>query len=325
MRIVNRIKGRLRRNNMVRRVLSRRLISRFEAVKAPKRLIFEPISACNYRCPKCVYPEMKRERKQADLAKFREFLTAWKAVYGSFESVEFTGAGEVLLSPGFPNLVKSMSEIMPSTRMVTTSNISLFNPEVARDLVQSGLRYWQISLDSIDPEEYARMMGVKSLDVNKILDNIRGLWKILCEDPSPRNGLAILAHRPYNSQYDEKCDEIERAVTGICSEFSRAPYQSLNGRKTGADFVLAEQLLYRSDVFPLPCGYLWNDLVVVNDGTVRICCSDMFDSPVNFGNIFEDSPEEIVNNPTRIQYQNGHRQSDIGALHLCNQCHAPKA
>lgn len=325
MKALNRTKAKLRRNNLVRRVLARRLLSKFRAVKAPKRLIFEPISACNYRCPKCIYPEMKRERKQADLGKFRGFLTSWKAVYGSFESVEFTGAGEVLLSPGFPELVKAMSEIMPSTRMVTTSNISLFKPEIARDLIRSGLRSWQISLDSVDREEYAQMMGVKSLEVNKILENIRNLWQILCEDPSPRNRLAILAHRPYNSQYDEKCDEIEKAVTGICSEFSRSPYQSLNGRKTGADFALAEQLIYRSDVFPLPCGYLWTDLVVVNDGTVRICCSDMFDSHVSFGNIFEDSPEEIVNNPTRIQYQDGHRRSDISALHLCNQCHAPRA
>ncbi len=323
MSFLGSIKKAARKNNAVRRLISIRDLRRFRAVNSPRRLIFEPISACNYRCPKCIYPEMERAKRPVDLEKFRLFLTNWNSTYGPFESVEFTGAGEVLSFSGFVEMVAIGAQVMPSMRMVTTSNMGLFDVDTARKLVQNGLRSWQVSLDSVDPAEYALMVGVKSASVEKILKDIAALWQILQENPSPLNRLAILAHRPLDADYDRKCDEIESAVKGICSEFSRSPYQSLNGRKLEEQFVLSEKLLYRSDRYPMPCAYLWTDLVVLNDGTVRICCSDMFDSPVNFGNVFTDTPQQIVANLTRREYQAAHETNRIGSLYLCDKCHAP--
>jgi hypothetical protein len=68
---------------------------------------------------------------------------------------------------------------------------------------------------------------------------------------------------------------------------------------------------------------IYDDLTVVNDGSVRICCADMFDSTVNFGNVFEDSVESVINPHNRKKYQEYILNNKWDALYLCNKCHSP--
>jgi hypothetical protein len=168
------------------------------------------------------------------------------------------------------------------------------------------------------------MIGTKNFTVEKIISNLKMLWECMQEDPSEKNHIEVLAHRPYDADYEKKTDEIAAAVRPYCHGVGKSPYQSLMGRKTEPLYQLAEKRLYNNTVL-LPCSYVWEDLTVVCDGTVRVCCSDMFDSEVSFGNVFTDSPREITENLQRREYQAKMLAGRWDELYLCKNCHAPRA
>lgn len=319
-----RLRSKLRSVNSVRRVLAFKKRHAIKRIVAPTRLIFEPSSACNYRCPKCLYPDMKRSRAFADPDRFSEFLRSWRYLWGPFRGIEFTGAGEVLLHQDFVKLVASASQFMPESTLVTTSNLALFDRPIGEALISAGLRSWQISLDSADESEYERLTGRTAPGLRRVIENIRLLWELLNSNPSPRNRLTVLAHRPFDADYECKVREIESLIDGICHAFNASPYQTLNGRKLGSEYSASDSL-YQVSRYPIPCDYLWKDLVAVNDGTVRVCCSDMFDSPADFGNIFRDTPAQIVWNPNRRTYQEKMLRHELDGVYLCDKCHAPRA
>lgn len=266
---------------------------------------------------------MHREKRQTDLEKYKKFLIDYKEKYGQFETIEYTGSGEILMYRDMVELVQATSAIMPSTRLMTTSNLALLTPDLATDLVGAGLKTWQVSLDSVDQGEYKKIVG-RNIDVDRIIENIKTLWEVMRQTDPASCRLIVTAHRPLDDNYEEKMKEIEARVYGICSYVATSPYQSLNGRKSGRDFALSEQRLYTKS-YRIPCNYLWDDLTVVNDGSVRVCCSDMFDSPVDFGNVFQDPIEQVIDNPNRRKYKQSMLHDHWDDLYLCGKCHAPRS
>lgn len=321
----NFIKKKLKETSIYRKFyLARLLKKRLDKILIPKRLFFEPINICNYSCYKCLYPEMKRVKCEVDLQKYTNFLTNWNKDYGHFSVIEFTGAGEVLISKKFTKLVELTSKIMPRTTLVTTSNLSILTEEIAIELLNAGLRSWQVSLDSVNNAEYSKIVGTDKFDVNLIINNIKMLWELMKRDDNAGNKLVVTAHRPFDENYKEEMNKIVKRVELFCHKITKAPYQTLNSRKNGVDFELSEHGLYNNK-YKLPCDYLWTDLAVVSDGSVRVCCSDMFDSPVDFGNVFKETPLSIINNINRRNYQKKMLKGDWETLYLCNKCHSPRA
>ena len=256
------LKSIARKNNLVRRYYVRkRRITSLASISVPNRLIFEPTNICNYSCYKCLYPDMKRTKGIVDITKFKIFLATWKETYGDFDSIEFTGGGEVLVANNFAELVDLVATVMPSTLLKTTTNLALFDKDLARTLIQSGLKQWQISLDSIDNAEYTKIVGNSKINVSTIIENIKSLWNLFKENDSEKNKLIIVSHRPYDGQYHDKMNEIYDAVKLYCHEMTKSPYQSLNSRIDDASFTLSEDKFYKKR-YQLPCEYLWTDLVV---------------------------------------------------------------
>ena len=56
-------------------------------IKKPVRLIIEPSSKCNFMCPRCLYPVMKREKEFIDLTALEKFIRSLQSDFGSFHDV----------------------------------------------------------------------------------------------------------------------------------------------------------------------------------------------------------------------------------------------
>lgn len=320
--IMAKLRQRLRLNRFVRKHLivprMRRLI---KATPSPRRLIIEPFNVCNFACPKCLYPGMERPKASLDPALFRRFLVNWRERYGSFSQIEFTGAGEVLVLKSFGELIGTAAEIMPECHLATTTNLYLLDRERADVLVSSGLRRWQVSLDTIDPDRYRDVTGTGA-DISRTLENLAMLFQTLERHPSPRNELVVVVHYFSETESADAVRDIVDRIAPICHRVQTAPYNSLNGRLEDGDYLASEEKSYARTV-AIPCEYLWKDLVVVSNGDVRLCCVDMFDSSNQLGNIFTDTVEEILANRTRLALQQVIYNCDYGRVPLCSRCHAP--
>jgi cyclic pyranopterin phosphate synthase len=135
---------------------------------------------CNFRCVYCM-PKEKFGRDHKFLAR-RELLT--------FEEIErlariFAGlgvsklritGGEPLLRTDVEDLVERLSRVPGITDISMTTNASLVTDERARRLREAGLARINVSLDSLDDQDFIRINDV-GCSVRRVLDGIESLQK----------------------------------------------------------------------------------------------------------------------------------------------------
>jgi cyclic pyranopterin phosphate synthase len=129
---------------------------------------------CNFRCPYCMprekYHEKYRFMSSRERLSFEEVarLTALFVKLG-VRKLRLTG-GEPLLRPNLADLVGDLTEIPEVEDIALTTNGMLLARH-ASELKAAGLSRITVSLDSLDPEVFARMSGGFG-GVEDVLDGI---------------------------------------------------------------------------------------------------------------------------------------------------------
>ncbi len=129
------------------------------------------IDRCNFRCPYCMpeadYPQGFGMPSSARLS-FAEIVRLARCFHQlGVRKFRLTG-GEPLLRKDLPELVAALKSL--GSEVVLTTNASLLAAH-AQALKQAGLARLTISLDSLDPERFARMSGGRG----KLADVLAGI------------------------------------------------------------------------------------------------------------------------------------------------------
>jgi GTP 3',8-cyclase len=118
------------------------------------------IDRCNFRCQYCM-PEDEELNYllRQDLLTRDELLTLLQEVLipCGFTRFRLTG-GEPLLRPDVVDLVRAMTALPQTQDLAMTTN-GFRLAELAQDLYEAGLRRINISLDSLEPETFDRIVG----------------------------------------------------------------------------------------------------------------------------------------------------------------------
>ena len=118
---------------------------------------------CNLRCVYCMPEEGVEWKPPADILTFEEIERfAGVAVAEGIGKIRLTG-GEPLVRKGLVDHVRRLSAITGLEAIALTTNATLL-PRYAAELRDAGLSRVNISLDSLDPETYARTTRGGSLD-----------------------------------------------------------------------------------------------------------------------------------------------------------------
>jgi cyclic pyranopterin phosphate synthase len=118
------------------------------------------IDRCNFRCHYCVPEGAKLDYLlQQELLNYRELLTLLKEVFIplGFNKFRLTG-GEPLLRPGVVDFVGEVASLSGCDDLAMTTNGFLLD-KLAKPLYDAGLRRINISLDSLNPEIFDKMIG----------------------------------------------------------------------------------------------------------------------------------------------------------------------
>ncbi len=122
------------------------------------------IDRCNFRCQYCMPTAAELDYLLApQLLTGSEILTLVDQVFIplGFRRFRLTG-GEPLLRPGLVDLVRSLTSLAGVQDLSLTTNGFLLH-HLAADLYQAGLRRINISLDSLNPQTYDRLIGHQGL------------------------------------------------------------------------------------------------------------------------------------------------------------------
>ncbi len=126
------------------------------------------IDRCNFRCQYCMPEGAELDYiLQQELLTHEELLTLLREIFipVGFRKFRLTG-GEPLLRPGVVDLVKAIASLPQTQDLAMTTNAFLL-AGMARDLYDAGLRRINISLDSLDPETFDKIIGSRG----------RSLWQ----------------------------------------------------------------------------------------------------------------------------------------------------
>lgn len=118
------------------------------------------IDRCNFRCQYCMPEGAELEYiLRQELLTNEELLTLLQDVFipVGFRKFRLTG-GEPLLRPGLVDLVSAIASLPQTQDLAMTTNAFLL-AGMAQDLYEAGLRRINISLDSLDPETFDKIIS----------------------------------------------------------------------------------------------------------------------------------------------------------------------
>ena len=118
------------------------------------------IDKCNFRCLYCMPEGAKLDYVlNQELLTNQEILTLIKEVFIplGFTKFRLTG-GEPLLRPGLVDLVRNIARF-PQTKDIALTTNAFLLADLAQPLYDAGLKRINISLDSLDPKVFDRIIG----------------------------------------------------------------------------------------------------------------------------------------------------------------------
>ncbi|MDJ1173528.1 GTP 3',8-cyclase MoaA [Roseofilum capinflatum] len=118
------------------------------------------IDRCNFRCQYCMPAGEELDYiLSQNLLTSEEILTLLNEVFIplGFTRFRLTG-GEPLLRPGVVDLVREIAQLPQTQDLAMTTNGFLLD-RLAQDLYDAGLRRINISLDSLEPETFDKIIG----------------------------------------------------------------------------------------------------------------------------------------------------------------------
>jgi len=129
---------------------------------------------CNLRCSYCMPEEGIRLLDHSDILTFEEITEFTKlAVSYGVTKVRLTG-GEPLVRKGIVDLVGMLASIGGLDELTMTTN-GILLPQLATDLKKAGLSRVNISLDTVNPENYCQI--TRNGDLAQVLDGIEAASK----------------------------------------------------------------------------------------------------------------------------------------------------
>ncbi|BAU11981.1 molybdenum cofactor biosynthesis protein A [Leptolyngbya sp. NIES-3755] len=118
------------------------------------------VDRCNFRCQYCMPEGSDLEYVlQQNLLTQEELTTLLREVFipVGFTRFRLTG-GEPLIRPGVVDIVRTIAQFPETQDLSMTTNAFLLD-SMAQDLYVAGLRRINISLDSLEPETFDRIIG----------------------------------------------------------------------------------------------------------------------------------------------------------------------
>ncbi len=253
-------------------------------IMAPFIIQLEVTGRCNLKCnfgpvnDRSVQNFMHRDDMTVEL--FDRFLQQCREFGQPIKVLRFIGNGEPFLNRNITTFVRKAKESECFNKIEITSNGTLLNEQLSRELVEAGLDTLKISLEAVDDATFYDIAGVH-VDISKLRNELEFFYKNRseCKLYIKTTDVALNTeeqHQKFISEYESICDYffVEK-ITDIWPEYS-----SNIGKK---------QRYNRTDVPSDPiCIQPFDLLSITADGTVSPCCAD-WKRELVLGNIAEKS------------------------------------
>jgi len=253
--------------------------------KYPTYLNIETICGCNLRCVMCPIGTggFKRKNKVMDQKLFKKIISE---VAGKTRYAWLHFFGEPLLDPYIFDRIKFCKSNGLKTQIST--NATLLTKEKAGQLLESGLDDMIISLDGATKRTYEAIR--KRGDFNRTMTNVRYFLELKKKRGIKRPFVRVQIIRM--SENEKEIDSFIKKWKDLADAITIKPLGSWAGQvDIGKHKKSGRKLPER-----YPCLTIWEQLTILADGKVAVCCYD-FNGKNIIGDLNKQTVAEVFNGP----------------------------
>jgi radical SAM protein with 4Fe4S-binding SPASM domain len=224
----------------------------------------------------------------------------------NYRPLELHHLGESLLHPEVGRFVEEAGRMDIPTEM--SVNPALLSFDIAKRLVDGGIRRIVISLDGMDDETLTAIRGPAALysKAEPNLDRLLGYVATIKDPPS-----IVIQMIDLQRNIHQREAFIQRwGHSGLPTV--QAYIKDLDGDDPDLGSPSPHPLSFL-------CTYPWRSVAVLWDGRVVPCCRDA-DADITLGDLNTQSLYEIWNGAIAQQLREYHRAAEMPADHLCRSC-----
>lgn len=219
---------------------------------------------------------------------------------------------EPLLDKRLPEFTAYVSERIPATSTLVTTNGTNLKEDMGAALVDAGLKRLKVSIQSLDPAKNKDIMG-KACDSDKVVANVLAFKKILREKKAKHFDLRISTVVTKMNQ-----NEIEDTRRFWKRHDIRLVTSALENRggniQNALDMNIGEMAVRDNCIRPR------REMCILFNGDAALCCVDWHRVEV-VGNVFEDSVRSVWNGARLQHIRKAFADGDVGSLpEICVNC-----
>jgi radical SAM protein with 4Fe4S-binding SPASM domain len=279
----------------------------------PTVIEYQPYSICNANCSYCPVGSLSRVKKQKGKEISKEvFKMIIEQTKGRLlERISPHLNCEPLLCKNLPNQIRQWKESHPEAKVEFSTNAVFLTEKYYGQLVESGLDEMYIHFMGISKEYHEGAMQTNYDRVKKNIELVLNFKK----QHNDSLKLSIFSHRLRGAslrQWYEFAQEWREKGLNV----TLGPLWNRAGN-CGEKFE--EKSMGLRNNHDSPCAKPFRQIAIECDGNVILCSLD-YDYKNKFGNIVEQTIEDIWNGELMCHYRKGHNSKSLKELHLCKDC-----
>lgn len=286
-------------------------------LETPFVLLIDPSNLCNYKCSFC--PTGSRDlirktgRYQGNLhfPLFRKIIDDLKDFTQPVKVLRLYKEGEPLMNPFFEDMIRYAKDSNRISRIDTTTNGALLNPQRNRRIIAAGIDQINISVNGVgDEQNYTNT----KIDFERYCNNIRDLYEIRgsCEIyiKAIKDNLSSTEQDLFFKIFGDMADRI------YLESLSPAwPLFEFHRIETGFKSGHYGQPVVQRNV----CPYIFYIMVVNSDGTTSLCVGD-WQHKLSYGDTRKQSVKDIWLGDTVKTFRIAHLENRRTDNPICKAC-----
>ncbi|RPI75572.1 MAG: radical SAM protein [Desulfobacteraceae bacterium] len=276
-----------------------------ETPAVPPVLLIEVTNRCNLKCKMCDREILRRKDGDMAFAAYKKIID--EAVSIGVGHIKLNRFGEPTLNPELPEMIiYAKKHGIPFIDF--TTNGTLFNEELSRRLLDSGIDQIVFSFDGATKKSYETVR--RGANFEKCLANIQRFIRL--RDAKGRKKPFIVIQSLFLKETENEIDLIKKMwshcadklrILGVTNRPDMNPAGTNNKDKR------------------MPCIELFDRMLIFQDLQVSVCCSDL-NGTIRVGNLRDQSILDIWHGAAYAKIRNIHRKREFFKIPICANCDA---
>ncbi len=272
-------------------------------------------SDCNLSCTICITPP-KRERKIMTLDQVME-ITGENRELLEGQHIWLHHFGEPLKHPELEGIIHYLVQNGINPRLST--NATLLDEKKSEEIIKAGLSEIVFSIDGMDTASYNSIR--KGADFKKVLGNILSFLDIKKSMGSTTPITQVQLVDVYGN--GKTADDFISYWSGTSVNWINVKKPSTRAMKVRdlkmRDAIITNYNLKTESNTEYPCYWLWSSLIILSDGNVIPCCTDLKRENI-LGNVFGQTLMEIWYGDKAMKLRHDQSLGDYSSSPLCSVC-----